>query len=196
MPRIICNCGLSSQRLQFRMCVSQDDPLLTNAGKWFAWCHACKKYEWVPSLVNGGELLQHDNAFSLLIAGQLSLVAVLRSAKQLAASAESQSMLPSPPNTPWKKKPLPVPIASSSSQSRKRTTQPTNLSAPVTHASEITPFQECSAPSAWIHLVFWFKESTTSPKPVSVARSIMDYFQLNDHKLILDSPEMGIRQVE
>ncbi|KAF9440482.1 hypothetical protein P691DRAFT_767700, partial [Macrolepiota fuliginosa MF-IS2] len=128
-----------------------DDPLLTNAGKWFAQCHACKKYEWVPSLVNGGELLQHDKAFSLLIVGRLSLAAVPRSAKRLAASAESQSMLPSPPNTPWKKKP-PVPIASGSSQSRKQTTQPTNLFAPIAHASEITPFQECSAPSAWIHL--------------------------------------------
>ncbi|KAF9440481.1 hypothetical protein P691DRAFT_767698, partial [Macrolepiota fuliginosa MF-IS2] len=67
-PCVICNCDLSSRRLQFKMCVSQDDPLLTNAGKWFARCHACKKYEWVPSLVNGGELLQHDEAFSLLIA--------------------------------------------------------------------------------------------------------------------------------
>ncbi|KAJ3565834.1 hypothetical protein NP233_g7390 [Leucocoprinus birnbaumii] len=55
------------------LCVSSDDPYLTNAGKWGLFCSRCGRYYFSKRAVNVYSLIQSSEEFKLLLATRLLL---------------------------------------------------------------------------------------------------------------------------
>ncbi|KAJ3576600.1 hypothetical protein NP233_g332 [Leucocoprinus birnbaumii] len=55
------------------LCISSDDPYLTNAGKWGLFCSRCGRYYFSEPAVNVYSLIQSSEEFKLLLATRLLL---------------------------------------------------------------------------------------------------------------------------